>query len=183
MAGRLTGQPPRTNHDPNGRDRAVISGVVPRLAVAAGILLAVSLVLVRFMGPDRAMHERILEAIQTLIVDAAALQRDALEARAGMLPNYDPLVRDAAGLRDAMAELRRAGDATISAHLKSLAEAIDEQESSLEAFKSDNALLRNSLRYLAFSIGAPITHETGALQPLIAGELRARHEINARFGR
>jgi signal transduction histidine kinase len=171
VAGRLTSQPPRTNHDPNGRDRAVISGVVPRLAVAAGILLAVSLVLVRFMGPDRAMHERILEAIQTLTVDAAALQRDALEARAGMLPNYDALVRDAAGMRDAMAELRRAGDATISAHLKSLAEAIDEQEPLLEAFKSDNALLRNSLRYLAFSIGAPVTHETDMDQPVIASEL------------
>jgi hypothetical protein len=26
----------------------------------------------------------------------------------------------------------------------------------LEALKSDNALLRNSLRYLAFSIGAPV---------------------------
>ena len=148
----------------------MITGIVPRLA-AAGILLVVSLVLVRFMGPDRSMHERILGAIQTLTLDAAALQRGALEARAGMLPNYDPLVRDAAGLRDAMAVLRREGDATISAHFRKLAEAIDEQEVLLEAFKSDNALLQNSLRYLGFSIGAPITHETGALQPLIASEL------------
>ena len=110
-------------------------------------------------------------AIRTLTLDAAALQRDALEARAGMLPNYDPLVRDAAGLRDAMVELRRVGNATIGEHLKKLAEAIDEQEALLEAFKSDNALLRNSLRYLAFSIGAPVTHETGTLQPVIASEL------------
>jgi signal transduction histidine kinase len=167
----LTGQPARTNRDPNGRDRAVISGIVPRLVAAAGILLGVSLVLVRFMSPDPAMHERILDTIRTLTLTAAALQRDALEARAGMLPNYDPLVRDTAGLHDAIVELRRVGDATIGEHLNKLAEAIDEQEALLEAFKSDNALLRNSLRYLAFSIGAPVTHETGTLQPMVASEL------------
>ena len=135
------------------------------------MLLAVSLMLVAFMRPDPAMHERIIEAVRTLTFDAAALQRDALEARAGMLPNYDPLVRDAAGLRDAMAVLRREGDATISAHLKKLGETIDEQEGLLEAFKSDNALLRNSLGYLAFSLGAPVTQETGPLRTLIASEL------------
>jgi signal transduction histidine kinase len=135
------------------------------------MLLAVSLMLVHFISPDPAMHERVIEVFRTLTRDAAALQRDALEARAGMLPNYDPLVRDAAGLRNAMAELQRAGDATIGEHLNKLTEAIEEQETLLEAFKSDNALLRNSLRYLAFSIGAPVTHETGTLQPFVTSEL------------
>jgi hypothetical protein len=149
----------------------VITETVPRLAVAAGILLVVSLVLVRLMSPDLSMHARTLDTIQTLTLNAAALQRDALEARAGMLPNYDPLVRDTVSLRDAMVELRRVGNATIGEHLNKLAEAIDEQEALLEAFKSDNALLRNSLRYLALSIGAPVTHETGTLQPVVTSEL------------
>jgi hypothetical protein len=149
----------------------VIIGTVPRLAVAAGILLVVSLVLVRLMSPDPSMHARTLNAIQTLTLNAAALQRDALEARAGMLPNYDPLVRDTANLRDAMVELRRVDNATIGEHLNKLTEAIDEQEALLEAFKSDNALLRNSLRYLALLIGAPVTHGTGTLQPAVTSEL------------
>jgi len=149
----------------------VITETVPRLAVAAGILLVVSLVLVRLMSPDLSMHARTLDTIQTLTLNAAALQRDALEARAGMLPNYDPLVRDTANLRDAMVELRRVDNATIGEHLKKLTEAIDEQEALLEAFKSDNALLRNSLRYLALLIGAPVTHGTGTLQPAVTSEL------------
>jgi hypothetical protein len=53
------------------------------------------------------MHERILEAIQTLTVDAAALQHDALNTGRNAA-ELRPLVRDAAGVRDAMAELRRA---------------------------------------------------------------------------
>jgi hypothetical protein len=148
----------------------VISGIVPRLAAAFGILLVASLLLVRFNSPDPAEHERILDTIRTLTLTGPALQRDALEARAGTLPNYDPLVRDTASLRDGIAELRRVGDGTISEHLNKLAEAIDEQDALLEAFKSDNALLRNSLRYLAFSIGAA-AHETGTLQPAVASEL------------
>ena len=148
----------------------MISGIAPRLVAAAGILLGVGLALVHFMSPDPVTHERILDTIGTLTLTADALQRDALKARAGMLPNYDPLVHDAAGLRDALAELRRVGDATIGEHLNKLTEVIDEQEGLLEAFKSDNALLRNSLRYLAFSIGAPVTYETGTLQP-VASEL------------
>jgi signal transduction histidine kinase/CheY-like chemotaxis protein len=148
----------------------VISGIVPRLAAAFGILLVVSLLLVRFNSPDPAVHERILDAIRTLTLIGPALQRDALEARAGTLPNYDPLVRDTASLRDAVAELRRVGNGTIG-ELNKLAEAIDEQEALLEAFKSDNALLRNSLRYLGFSISAAVTDETGTLQPAVASEL------------
>jgi hypothetical protein len=158
------------NRDRNGRNRPMISGIVPRLAAAFGILLVVSLVLVRFIRPDPAVHGRILDTIRTLTLTSPALQRDALEARAGMLPNYDPLVRDAASLRDAVVELRQMDDATIGEHLDKLAETIDEQEVLLEVFKSDNALLRNSLRYLAFSIGAA-AHETGTLQPAVASEL------------
>jgi hypothetical protein len=169
-AGGLTGQLRWTNRNPNSRVQTVIRGIVPRLAAAFGMLLVVSLVLVRFVSPDRTVHERILDTIQTLTLAGPALQRDALEARVGMLPNYDPLVGDTASLRDAVVELRRVGDATIGGHLNKLAEAIDEQETLLEAFKSDNALLRNSLRYLAFSIGAA-AYETGTRQPAVASEL------------
>jgi hypothetical protein len=95
------------NRDRNGRNRPMISGIAPRLAAAFGILLVVSLVLVRFIRPDPAVHERILDTIRTLTLTSPALQRDALEARAGVLPNYDPLVRDAASLRDAVVELTR----------------------------------------------------------------------------
>jgi signal transduction histidine kinase len=144
---------------------------LPRLAAALGILLVSSLVLVRFMSPDPEVHERILDTIQTLTLAGPALQRDALEARAGMLTNYDPLVRDSTSLHDGGLELRRVGNATIDEHLNKLAEAIEEQEALLEGFKSDNALLRNSLRYLAFSISAAVTHETGTFQPMIASEL------------
>ena len=78
--------------------------IMPYLWVALGLLLIVSLLSVRSLIPDQADHERIVDAIRLLTLNDTALQRDALEARAGLLPNYDPLVHSAERLRTAVAD-------------------------------------------------------------------------------
>lgn len=97
-------------------------------------------------------HER-ADALQAVILHDAALQRDVLRGRAGLLPNYDPLVGSMDRLRAAAADLSAEAGATgdagadIRQKTAEVAEAVAEQEALVESFKSDNALLQNSLSY------------------------------------
>ncbi len=120
-----------------------MTGAARRLVpTVAGLLLILTYLLVRGAAPDPALHERTLQTLSTLILTDAALQRDALKARAGLLPNYDPLVRAIDGLRGAVDTLRIAGEAAggeagghIGRHLEGLAAAVAEQEALVETFK------------------------------------------------
>jgi signal transduction histidine kinase/ActR/RegA family two-component response regulator len=141
------------------------------LWVVMGLLLSISLLLARSLTPDRAEHERIVDAIRLLTLTDTALQRDALQARAGLLPNYDPLARAAERLRITMAELRRADDPGFARRLDVLNSQIEERESLLEVFKSDNALLQNSLRYLTYTIAAPGRLGLAEASPATTSEL------------
>ncbi|MBV8335345.1 MAG: response regulator [Alphaproteobacteria bacterium] len=144
---------------------------MPYLWVPIGLLLIVSLLSVRSLTPEQADHERIIDAIRLLTLNDTALQRDALEARAGLLPNYDPLVRAAERLRTALVELRRVDDPSFARHLDILYSRIEEREALLETFKSGNALLQNSLRYLSYTIAAPGKLGLGDATPVMTSEL------------
>src|SRR6266702_6018152 len=76
---------------------------------AAALLLLLTYLLIESAAPDAARHERILDTLRAATLNDAALQRDVLQARAGLLRNYDPLVRSVETLRDAAADLRMAG--------------------------------------------------------------------------
>ena len=69
--------------------------------VVLGLLLVLTYLLLRGAAPDAALHERRLRAIDALVLNEAALQRDVLRTSHGLLLNYDPLVAtvDAAGGR------------------------------------------------------------------------------------
>jgi signal transduction histidine kinase/ActR/RegA family two-component response regulator len=129
------------------------------LVVAAGLLLVLTYLLVPFATPDIDRHERTSDALRALSLHQAALQRDVLKARAGLLGNYDPLVHSVENLRHAFDTLRlddhvADGDARtkIGRHLEGMAAVLAEQEALLEAFKSHNALLQNSLMFFGHTI-------------------------------
>ena len=124
--------------------------------IAAALMLLLTYLLVRSTSPDAARHQRVLDALSAATLNEAALQRDVLQARAGLIRNYDPQVRSVEGLRGALADLRMAGwttrgiaqaviDPDVERHVARLAAAIEEQEALLEQFKSRNAILQNSL--------------------------------------
>jgi signal transduction histidine kinase len=124
--------------------------------VAACLLLVLTYLLVRGAAPDAELHQRTLDALRAITFRDAALQRDVLKARAGLLRNYDPLVETVEGLREGVISLQIAaqavGDTTAAAgdldrHRERLAAAVAEEEKLVEAFKSRNALLQNSLSY------------------------------------
>ncbi len=135
------------------------------IPVIAGLMLALTWLLVRSATPDPAAHERTIEAFRMLLLSNAALHRDVLRARAGMLRNYDPLVRSIDGLRAATTTLQSLGEATdgaadsaMAGARQRLAAAVDEQEALVEAFKRNNALLQNSLSYFSHA-----NHQLGEL--------------------
>ncbi|MGH6943013.1 MAG: DAHL domain-containing protein, partial [Geminicoccaceae bacterium] len=138
-----------------------MTGAAGRMAlVVAGLLLVLTYLLLRGATPDTALHERRLDALNALILNQAALHRDVLKARAGSLRNYDPLVSGVDALRRAAKALQGAArmSAEVDRERKSLAAEVDAQEALVERFKSNNALLQNSLAYFAH-----VSHRLGAL--------------------
>ena len=94
----------------------------------------------------------------------AMLHSNVLSARAGLLRNYDPLVADTDALDASLGHLQQimGGDAAAESTIHSLATSANRQEALIEQFKSDNALLQNSLAYFALSSGFLSSRDHGA---------------------
>jgi PAS domain S-box-containing protein len=126
------------------------------IAIVTGLLLVLTYLLVQSRSPDLALRQRMHETLQSFALHDAELTRDVLLARAGLLPNYDSLVSTSQNLVSDLEALRNesltASDhsarALLGQHVRVLEAAALEKLSSIEYFKSDNALLRNSLMYL-----------------------------------
>jgi signal transduction histidine kinase/CheY-like chemotaxis protein len=120
------------------------------LSVAALIVLLTWLALRAFdSGAER--FDRVLARLDRFNIVEADLHANILSARAGLLRNYDPLVRDTNVLNALMGRLRAslAGDAATEAAVDRLNASVRRQEALTEKFKSNNALLQNSLAYFA----------------------------------
>lgn len=103
-------------------------------------------------GPSRETHEAILTALRAVDLNHASLQRDVLQARAGLLRNYDPLVQSIVNLHDTVSKLRfllseadMDDNSALEALVDDLSDSIDRDEKLVEEFKTRNALLQNSL--------------------------------------
>lgn len=121
-----------------------------------GLLGFLTYLLLESRSHDLTVRGRMQEGVQTLQVHDAELTRDVLLARAGLLPNYDALARTSAALFQDSDALRletetiadTAARALIDQRVAALATALREKSTAVEDFKSDNAVLRNSLFYL-----------------------------------
>jgi signal transduction histidine kinase len=98
------------------------------------------------------------------------LHRDVLSERAGLLHNYDPLVRETDQMSaslDRLAEMMADDSATKTA-IDRLTTSINRQEALVEQFKTSNALLQNSLAYFArFSSNLSARVEGHPLAPAV----------------
>ena len=118
-----------------------------------------------------------LQAFDDYALAEASLHRDVLQARAGLLRNYDTFVNRTQAMEDAVARLRShaRGEGLDARPIDHLAAAVVEQEELLERFKTSNALLQNSLSYVGLLSTSPafLAHEvqlapaTGALAAAI----------------
>jgi signal transduction histidine kinase len=149
-----------------------------QILVPAGAVLVLVLLLTVLLIGSRSTGSAVLDHLQASLqnyeLHDAELTRDALLARSGLLPNYDPLVVDRLAVRDAFNELQSvaagAGPAThraLQAPLDELGAAQQTKLVAVEHFKSNNALLRNSLLYFAYvgpSLRLPLQQQTLAAQ-------------------
>jgi signal transduction histidine kinase len=146
--------------------------VIPAAASAALVVLLLTWLSLRALNPEAELFDVALAELDHFTMIENALYRDVFSARAGMLRNYDPLVREIAALRICRDRLRQAAtmDHETAAAIERLAVSVDRQEELVEKFKSDNALMHNSLSFFGrFSVGA----KAPDLEPLISGAAAA----------
>ena len=143
----------------------------PAPAAAAAILvliLSLTWLSVRAVNPQAEFFDGVLGELDGFATADAKLQRDVLRARAGVLRNYDPIAQTENALDASLRRLREiASDSAMTAAIDRLAASLDRQEQLVEQFKSDNALLQNSLAYFGLFSGRLITAD-GTGQPIPA---------------
>jgi signal transduction histidine kinase len=150
------------------------------LPAALGVSLLLALLtwlLLRGIDTNAAAYAVTLRAFDDYALAEASLHRDVLQARAGLLRDYDSFAQATRAMEDAVARLRsHARTEGLGAEpIDKLAAAVGEQEELLERFKTGNALLRNSLAYVGLLSTSPafLAHDmqlapaTGALAAAI----------------
>ena len=131
--------------------------------IAAGVgavcllLALLTWLLARGIVTDAAVYSTTLRIFDDFALGETSLGRDVLRARAGLLTDYDPLVHSSERIAAAVSQLRVqvASKALDPRPVERLAAAIQVEENLTERFKSDNALLRNSLSYLGLLSASP----------------------------
>jgi signal transduction histidine kinase/DNA-binding NarL/FixJ family response regulator len=122
-------------------------------AIAGVALLALILtwLSLRAVNGGAETFDRALAELDQFTEDEGALRGDLLAARAGLLRSYDPLVQQINAIHASVDRLHDIAidEPRLAAAVDHLADAIDRQEQTVEQFKSDNALLQNSLTHFA----------------------------------
>ena len=123
------------------------------LALAGGVSL-LTFLFVQQIPVDSARHDHIMRDLQAMDQLNAEINADLLSSRYDLLRSYDPFVRNlremsqaAAGLRRIPALMRRRGREPMLRLLARQTDILSEKARLVERFKSENAVLKNSLRY------------------------------------
>ena len=130
------------------------------VASAVTILLLLGLLtwlLVRGTDTHAPQYEQTLQAFDDFALGEASLLRDVLQARAGLLRDYDPLTRDIDAMEGAVARMRTHAQAEglDAGPVDRLAASVARQDELTERFKSSNAVLQNSLSYVGLLSASP----------------------------
>jgi signal transduction histidine kinase len=169
-----------------------LSEIAAGVGVVCLLLALLTWLLVRGIATDAVVYSMTLRIFDDFALGEASLDRDVLQARAGLLTNYDPLVRSSEQIAAAVSELRKqvASEGLDTGPVDRLAAATKVEEKLTERFKSDNALLRNSLSYVGhlstslgfndqnFRLGALAT---AILQLTLDSSARAQQAVEERL--
>ena len=134
-------------------------------AIGVSLLLALlTWLLLRGIDTNAPAYASTLRTFEDYALAEASLHRDVLQARAGLLRNYDAFTVAMRAMEDAVAQLR---SHALNEHLDArpverLAALVAQQEELMERFKTGNALLQNSLSYVGLLSTSPafLAHDT-----------------------
>ena len=134
-----------------------LSEIAAGVGVVCLLLAVLTWLLVRSVVTDAAAYSTTLRTFNDFALAETSLHRDVLRARAGLLTNYDPLVRSSEQIDAAISQLRAqaVSEGLDAGPVDRLAAAIKIEQNLTERFKSDNALLRNSLSYVGLLSASP----------------------------
>jgi signal transduction histidine kinase len=145
---------------------------------AVGVLLLLALLtwlLVRGIDTGGPAHLRTLQAFDDFALAEASLNRDVLQARTGLLHDLDALDKAVETMEGAAQQLRSQAQADgldMSAPER-LAATLAQQGELTERFKSNNALLQNSLSYVGLLSTSPAFGVQDSLLAAATGALAA----------
>jgi signal transduction histidine kinase/CheY-like chemotaxis protein len=148
--------------------------VTPTAAVVPILVLLLTWLSLRAINPNAELFDRALGEIDHFATVENALYHDVFAARAGTLRNYDPLVHEIDELNDSLNQLRETAaiDTETTSTVNQLAASVGRQEELIEQFKSDNALLHNSLSFFGrFSIRPALSDQGPAISAAAAAML------------
>ena len=127
-------------------------------ALGFSLLLALlTWLLLRGIDTNAPAYAMTLRAFDDYVLAEASLHRDVLQARAGLLRDYDSFVSAVQAMQDAVDRLRSHAqtEGLDVRPVDRLAAAVVQQEDLMERFKTSNALLQNSLSYVGLLSTSP----------------------------
>ena len=119
---------------------------------------------------DMEIHNQLVNTLGELQAVDATLNQDVIRARYRLLVNYDPLVEAVGKSERLLQQLQQAQhhnhgngprSPEIETKLERLAETLKQKTALVEYFKSDNAVLKNSLSYYPLALQQISAVETG----------------------
>jgi PAS domain S-box-containing protein len=124
-----------------------------RLALAAGGALLLALLtwlLLSGINTNASAYAETQRALDDFALAEASIGRDVLQARAGLLGNYDVLAEAEEAMESAASRIRLHVEAENldPKPVEALAAAVGQYEDLIEHFKTGNSLLQNSLSYV-----------------------------------
>ncbi len=125
--------------------------IAPTIVAVPLLVLLLTWLSLRAANLDAEQFYRALGELDHFSMVEAAVHRDVLNMRIGVLRNYDPLVQEVNALSTSLAQLREtvASDEQTVKVIDRLAQSVRQREALVEKFKSSNALLQNSLAYFS----------------------------------
>ncbi len=140
------------------------------IAIVVGVVLLLIFLLFKTQAIDYAAQDRFNADLRRLKELDATINQDILKSRYSLLTHYDPFVSEIAEVKGLQNDLRNlvaandlGGKEEITRLLESYSEVISQKEELIERFKSQNAILKNSLRYF----------------PVLSGELKQKALLNS----
>jgi signal transduction histidine kinase len=127
-------------------------------ALGVSLLLALlTWLLLRGIDSHAPAYAATLRTFDAYALAEASLHRDVLQARTGLLRDYDTFASAAQAMQEAVSRLRAHArvEGLETGSVDRLEAAVVRQEELMERFKTSNALLQNSLSYIALLSTSP----------------------------
>ena len=124
------------------------------IAIGAGAALLLTFLFLRQRPVDSKEHDRFTGNLRLIKELDAQINRDVLKSRYGLLDSYDPFVQNLSRMQRAIDDLQRipsfpgeSPKSNIEGLLSKQASLVSRKKRMVENFKSENAVLKNSLGY------------------------------------